>query len=55
MFVKTKEYTINTDQITYIMHHPDGSIDVHLPDGKFIYLDASDARTLLISIAMPKP
>jgi hypothetical protein len=47
MFFRLKEWTINTNQITYIFHHDDGSIEIYFVDGKKISLEANDARQFL--------
>jgi hypothetical protein len=47
MFIKAKEWTINTSLITYIFHYDDGGIDIYFVDGKKIYLESSEAVKLI--------
>ena len=47
MFIRLKVWTVNTNQITYIFHHDDGSIEIYFVDEKNISLEANDARQFL--------
>ena len=48
MFIKVNEYTINTDQITYILHDHRGDIKVYFSvDGQDLTLPADEAVDFL--------
>ncbi len=51
MFIRVKEWTVNTGQIISIYHHADGGIEIYFANGKRMDVDSQNAEIFLADLA----